>query len=278
MASHSIIAPAKVNLFLHITGKRDDGYHLLQSLVAFADIGDEIKVEEADSFSLSMNNQDIPVDENNLVTQAVEKTANALNREPNIKVTLYKEIPAGAGLGGGSSDAAATIKALQTLWDEQLGEEELASILIGLGADVPVCYEASGCFVKDIGETITLLPSFPPMPAVLVHPNVFCATEKVFENFSASFSSPVTIPEDFDSIDFLKEQRNDLTDAAQMIAPEIKDVLAIIEKQDGCKLSRMTGSGSACFGLFKTRSDAENAADTIQKEKPDWWVRPVLLK
>lgn len=278
MPSKTITAPAKINLFLHITGKREDGYHLLQSLVVFANIGDEVTIEESDSFSLTIeNNPNLPTDENNLITQAVRKVADVLYREPNVKITVQKNIPVGAGLGGGSADAAAAIKALLSLWDKELSNEKLNRILIELGADIPVCYHGKSSLVEGIGEIINPLPAFPPIPAVLVHPDIFCETAKVFKNYSGNFSDPVSIPDTFDDIIFLQEQRNDLAQAACTIVPEIQNTLDIINSQDGCKLSRISGSGSACFGLFKTREESEDAAKRIQKEKPDWWVRPVLL-
>ena len=274
----SVLAPAKINLFLRVTGKREDGYHLLQSLVAFADKGDTITLEPADKFSLTIRNNktNIGTDAENLVTQAVEKLCGALGKKPDFAITLDKDIPVGAGLGGGSADAAATVKAVLKYWNATLSNETLNDILISLGADVPVCYKGTPCFVEGIGDVISPVTNFKKIPAILVHPNIECPTAPVFKKFSTSYSKEIIL--DNGDIDFIKEQKNDLTAPAIELVPEIKAALTLIEKQNGCELSRMSGSGSACFGLFQTEEDSRNAAENIQKEKPDWWVRPVILQ
>ena len=275
----SIFAPAKINLFLHVTGKRSNGYHELQSLIAFANIGDEITISPADTYSLTLKGdaQDLDNDGNNIITKAAEKMGQAFSRELNFTITLQKNIPMGAGLGGGSSDAAATIKAILKFWNVKLPELELNDILLSLGADVPACYVGQPSMMEGIGEIITPLSRFTQTPAILVYPNVHCTTEDVFKSFSAPFTNKTSLPDTSNLHGFITQQKNDLTDTALTLFPEINDALEVIEQQDGCKFSRMSGSGSTCFGLFNTAEESEKAAKKIQKEKPDWWVRPVLL-
>lgn len=270
------IAPAKINLFLHITGKRADGYHLLQSLVAFTDFGDQLTIKNADQYSLVITgNNNLPATQENLVSRAIHATAAALKRPPNVAVTLDKHIPLGAGLGGGSSDAATAIKALLNLWDEKLTQETLQKIFLGLGADVPVCYHGAAATMEGIGDLVTPLDDFIPMPAIIAYPNVHCSTADIFKKIAPPYSHNVVV---FPDINFISAQKNDLTGAAISEASEIKNVLEIIKDQDGCKLSRMSGSGSACFGLFDNTTQSEFAAQRIQKACPDWWVRSALLK
>ena len=277
-----IIAPAKVNLFLHITGQRKDGYHLLQSLIAFANYGDSLTITPADEFSVTINNSFSDLDvENNLITKAAKILAQTLQKDLSCIIHLTKKIPIGAGLGGGSADAAATIKGLLQYWNESIPSPQLDEILLSLGADVPICYQNQSAVVQGIGEEIIPFASLPELPAVLVYPDKFCPTADIFNTYRQNFSDSILIPESFDSkehlYDFLKQQTNDLTQAACNQIPTIKDVLALINMQQGCALSRMSGSGSSCFGLFDSTENSETAALNIQKENPDWWVQPVIL-
>ena len=277
-----IIAPAKVNLFLHVTGKRKDGYHLLQSLVTFANYGDNLTITPAEHFSITIDNPFTALDEeNNLVTRAANTLAQTLQKDLDCNIHLTKKIPIGAGLGGGSADAATTIKGLLQYWNESISGSQLDEILVSLGADVPICYQNQSAIIQGIGEEIIPLPSLPDLPTLLVYPNKFCPTIDIFKTYEKDFSSPIPIPEKFtvkeDLYDFLKQQTNDLTQAACHQIPTIKDVLTLINKQQGCALSRMSGSGSSCFGLFDNVENSQAAALSIQKENPDWWVQPVIL-
>ncbi len=281
--SQTIFAPAKINLFLHIVGKREDNHHLLQSLVTFADFGDDIKITPAHNFSFSTSGKTENLSDNsdNLVVKAANLLAKELNKPLAVDIHLSKNTPIGAGLGGGSADAAATIKGLLTYWDKDLPNKTIENILLNLGADVPACYKSKPCLIEGIGEIITPLTYLPKIPAVLIYPNEFCSTADVFKNHTQSFSNSIKIPNKFSDqkgfYGFLRQQKNDLTEPACQKFSIIENALKIIQKQKGCQISRMSGSGSACFGLFETSQKSENAAKTIQKEKPDWWVWPALL-
>ena len=273
--------PAKVNLFLHIVGRNKDTYHELQSLVYFADFGDEITITEAEVFSFSSNNKSIQTDDN-IIVKAAQSLSKELNQPLYCSITLNKKIPIGAGLGGGSSDAAAVIKGLLEFWDISEPPTNLESILLSLGADVPSCYHGRACYFENIGEIITPIQNAPDLYGVLVNPHIACATKDIFSKIKPPFKNSITLPAQFDSsadlIDFLKEQNNDLTPAACQTIPEIQNVLDYLSMQDENLLTRMSGSGATCFSLFETKEKAKHCALSIQKENPQWWVQAVTLK
>lgn len=279
----TIFAPAKVNLFLHVTDRKQDGYHHLQSLITFADFGDSIDIIPADNFSFSISGktEHISNDGDNLVIKAAKRLSEELNTPLDMALHLSKKTPIGAGLGGGSADAAATIKGLLTYWNKTLPKERLEYILLGLGADVPVCYKNKSCFVEGVGEIITPLPNLPKLHAVLVYPNKCCSTAEIFKNHDLSFSKKIDIPKNFSDkkyfYEFLNQQTNDLTNSACQKISEIKDILNQLQQQDGCIIARMSGSGSTCFGIFDTAEKSKKATKIIQQENSNWWVRSALL-
>lgn len=275
-------APAKVNLFLHVTGKRDDGYHLLESLIGFADFGDIITIMPSDEFSLKILGGDFSLDtEDNLITKAVNLVSGKLQKDLSLSITLEKNIPIGAGLGGGSADAAAAVRGILEYAQVSLPQKEIDEILLSLGADTPICYARKPAYIKGIGEVIEPIAPLPQIPAMLIYPNEFCSTVEIFKSYDGDFSQTADHPKSFSDLkslyDFLNKQKNDLTDAAIKKIPAIGDILQTIGKQDGCVISRLTGSGSTCFGLFETTEQSTKAAEKIQKAKPHWWVRPVII-
>ncbi len=282
MASSSshikIKAPAKINLTLNVTGKREDGYHLLHSLTYFSDFGDEITLTPHPKFKFTLESEfkNIPTDNQNLVVQMAQKLASHYNQSLNCHIHLNKRIPSGAGLGGGSSDAAATAKALLKFWNIQPNQNELNALLLELGADIPVCYHAQPCLFSGIGEIIEPLENAPNLYLVLVHPNISTSTIEVFKNLKISqFHTPI-IEENFDILKYILEGRNDLTDAAIEKTPTIKDVLDALTNTKNSMVTRMTGSGSCCFGLYPSKHDADEAAHHIQNVNPSCWVKSVI--
>ncbi len=271
-----ITAPAKVNLFLHVIGKRLDGYHLLQSINAFTDFGDDIIIEPSNHYNLEIEGEfSVANDQNNLVTRAVHALSDAISIPPDVSIHLRKNIPYGAGLGGGSSDAATVIKALLNLWDTTITKNQLDKILLCLGADVPACYQAKACLMEGVGEIVRPIENFAPLHAVLVYPRHVSPTHNIFQDFSQNFSDEITnIGHD---VEFLKNQKNDLTAAAVKNMPLIDEVKKIIRDQKQCIFSRMTGSGSACFGIFENQQSAVKAAQIIKIKHPDWWVKSCIL-
>ena len=278
----SLFSPAKINLFLHITGRLNNGYHTLDSLVAFADIGDHITLHAADTFSLNIQgpyaNDLSPNDTaDNLITKATYALAKHLGKRPNIKITLTKNLPIAAGIGGGSSNAAATIRGLIQWWDASCKDDDLQDICTKLGADMPVCYHNKPAYMQGTGEIITPLKApLPELGIILINPNKPCPTQPVFAQIKPPYSSALTLPEDFQSqtnlITFLKEQRNDLTNAACSAIPDIQMILDTLNNEPECQIARLSGSGATCFGLFTNKNAANKAAQTLKKNHPDCWI------
>lgn len=266
-----VFAPAKINLTLHVTGQREDGYHLLDSLVMFADVGDWVTCRPADVSSLVVTGpmaEGVPTDKSNLVLRAVEVMGTST------KITLEKHLPAAAGIGGGSSDAAATLRAIAEMTGAQVPENKG----ISLGADVPVCTLSRAATMRGIGEDVTAIRGLPALPAALVNPRVAVPTPAVFRALKTKDNPPMSaIPTGSsvtDLCDWLGEQRNDLEPPARQEQPVIDDVLTAL---DGALLARMSGSGATCFGLYPSVANAKDAAQRIQAAHPNWWVMPTVL-
>ncbi|WP_319826207.1 4-(cytidine 5'-diphospho)-2-C-methyl-D-erythritol kinase [Thalassovita sp.] len=271
MATTEAFAPAKVNLTLHVTSQRSDGYHLLDSLVMFADVGDRVTVTPAPRMSLSVTGpfaEGVPTDASNLCWRAAEAFGETA------AITLEKNLPAQAGIGGGSSDAAAVIRAMEQMFGRPFPNDPII-----LGADVPVCCVAHAAHMQGIGEWV--LPLFmEPLHAVLVNPGVGVSTPQVFRSMVSKSNPPMPPwPEGGGgpaALDWINAQRNDLQDAAIALQPVIADVLTAIGACAGVRVARMSGSGATCFGLFDARGAAEAAAGALAH--PGWWVTPVTLR
>ena len=280
----AVEAPAKINLYLHVVGRRSDGYHLLDSLVAFAGIGDTIEAAPADTLSLSVDGpfaQGLGNAEDNLVLRAARALAAAASRPAAARVRLTKRLPIASGIGGGSADAAATLRALALLWRLDLDEAALAAIGLALGADVPVCVYGRSAFFAGVGERVTPSQPLPPAWLVLANPGIALATPHVFKARSGGFSAPgrfVAAPADAAELAFvLKARGNDLTAAAVGLAPVIGTVLADLEALPGALLARMSGSGATCFALFADECAAQAAASATRARRPEWWVAAAPL-
>ncbi|MDQ7079998.1 MAG: 4-(cytidine 5'-diphospho)-2-C-methyl-D-erythritol kinase [Paracoccaceae bacterium] len=272
-------APAKINLALHVTGRRADGYHLLDSLVVFADHGDLLHLSRASELSLTIGGPmgaGLTAGADNLVLQAARLI---LPPDKGARITLEKNLPVAAGIGGGSSDAAACLRALADLYD--LPMPSAHSILM-LGADLPVCLLGRAARLEGIGERLTPLAPLPDLPAVLVNPMEGVSTGQVFHRLDRVDNPPLSpLPEGADLagwLDWLADQRNDLQGPALAVAPVIGQVLAAIQDTQGCRLARMSGSGATCFGLFGSDAQAQAGADSIAARNPGWWVRKVVLR
>lgn len=276
-----MLAPAKLNLYLHVTGRRADGYHLLDSLVAFADIGDEITVAPARSLNVAIAGpfgKELAVHDpaRNLVWRAAALLARELGRPPGALVTLEKNLPIASGIGGGSSDAATTLISLAELWEAKLAPEALAALGAQLGADVPVCLARRAAFVGGVGEVIAPAPMLPETHIVLVNPGRPLPTPDVYRSRQGAFSPAARFaraPGDAAELAaILRQRRNDLTDAARSLVPEIGDVLAALAESQGALLSRMSGSGATCFALLADAGSARAAAARLRADRPGWWV------
>lgn len=293
----SEFAPAKVNLTLHITGQREDGYHLLDSLVVFADIGDRIDILEANTLSLTIEGPEaegVPAD----TTNSILKAAQFFNPQAaGAAFLLTKNLPSAAGIGGGSADAAAAIRGLLRHWDAnaealfpkgldlaKLTEAEtgrLAAKAKSLGADVPVCLFSQPARMRGIGADLTFIRDLPQLNAVMVNPRIPVSTPDVFKAITRKTNPPMPdLPKFEDApalIKWLATQRNDMQPAATSLFPDIGDVLGLLAAQSDCQLARMSGSGATCFGLFPDATSAQRAASRIRDANPDWWVHDCLL-
>ncbi|MEM1361885.1 MAG: 4-(cytidine 5'-diphospho)-2-C-methyl-D-erythritol kinase [Pseudomonadota bacterium] len=266
-------ALAKVNLSLHVTGRRADGYHLLDSLVVFADCGERVRAEMCDGpAELRVTGplaDGVPEDETNIVLKA----AALIKPLPRVSFHLHKTLPMEAGIGGGSSDAAAALRVLTKLTGADL--PPLAKIS-ALGADIPVCLMSKPQRMRSIGEHLADITTLPDFFLLLVNPGIALPTGKVFSAMSRRRNAPMepVLPrwQDLSEFaDWLSTQRNDMEDAACALAPAIHEVLDAIVRQPGCLMARMSGSGATCFGIFENRVPAEAGARELSK-MPGWWV------
>ena len=272
-------APAKVNLYLHVTGRRTDGYHLLDSLVAFVDVGDRLIAEPAADFSLEVSGPEAAslrlVGDDNLVLRAARALAAHLQISNGAALRLEKHLPVTAGIGGGSSDAAATLRALRRLWQVPVDNAGLQTLAVGLGADVPACVAGRPVWVSGIGEGIEAAAELPRAGTLLANPRRQLPTAAVFAARRGPFSEAARFaPMPADAAGLaraLTERRNDLTDAALGLMPEIGAVLARLAALPGALLARMSGSGPTCFALFDSRCAAEEARRTLVAAEPLWW-------
>ncbi len=273
-------ARAKVNLCLHVTGKRPDGYHLLESLVVFAECGDDISVECDKELSLEISGpfaDGTGLTDDNLVLKAAHLLRTESGANLGAKIRLVKNLPVAAGLGGGSADAAEALKLLNRLWKTGFSARKLADMGLSLGADVPVCLLGRPVLMSGIGEHLREIPTFPKLYILLVNIGVTVSTAEVFRRLELRARGDMPPIDRFmtaeDVLDFLENTRNDLETPARDLAPDIAMALSVIGAQDGCRLVRMSGSGATCFGLFETEDKAAIAASAIQSHYPDWWVR-----
>lgn len=263
------IAPAKLNLSLSVVGKRADGYHLLESLVAFADIGDRVTVEAASAFSLAIDGpfaSGLDAGADNLVSRAARLFAERLGRRPDVALRLTKNLPVASGIGGGSADAAAALRALSKLWAAPIP----ADLPAKLGADVPVCVAGVPAWMSGIGEIVEPAGTLPEWGVVLVNPGVALATPSVFKARTGAFSAGGKFTPNLANI---AAAGNDLEAPAIALVPAIADVLAGLRGLPGIRVARMSGSGATCFGLFDGPDDAALAAKALKGKAPSaWWI------
>jgi 4-diphosphocytidyl-2-C-methyl-D-erythritol kinase len=279
-AALAIAAPAKVNLFLHVLGRRADGYHRLDSLIAFAAAGDRIEIAPASDLSLAIEGpfaSGLSAGEDNLVLRAARALATVAGGQvPGAAIRLVKNLPVASGIGGGSSDAAATLKGLNAFWRIDAGDDVLARIGLTLGADVPVCLFGRPARVSGIGETIAPAPTLPPFGVVLVNPGIPVPTAAVFKALAGRYSGEAPalpmMSSARDAALWLGQRHNDLAGPAITLAPAIREVLDRLGAARECLLARLSGSGATCFALFADAAAAVTAARDIGASQPSWWV------
>lgn len=283
LEKHSVgarLAPAKINLALHVTGRRADGYHAIESLAVFTRFGDRVEAQSAgeDRFTVTGRFAGlVPDDASNLILKARDALRRHVGVEnaPAVAISLEKNLPVASGVGGGSSDAAATLRALVSIWKLYVGETDLARIGFSLGADLPMCLKARPLLAHGAGEAVSTVANFPALGLVMVNPGVAVTTADVFRSLSRRDNEALPpLPEtiDFHSLrNWLEITRNDLEAAAEKITPLIGQAKASLLKADAAFV-RMSGSGATCFGLFETGNIAKRAAASIRARHPDWFV------
>ena len=274
-------AKAKINLALHVLGRRSDGYHELDSIVAFADIGDQLTITISDELSLNcagMFGPVIPNDGENIILKAWHVLDSLFAAKalvlPTVQVDLIKNLPVASGIGGGSADAAAMLRGLLRLTNQTLTGEEIAGLAKDLGADVPVCFHETACRMQGIGEIITPLSITLPRAIVLINPLLPCSTASVFTYLGLAVGQPHLNALD---LNLPSQWRNDLTDAALSAQPAVNSVLHALQSEPTFSSVGMSGSGATCFGLVSGMAQASAATARLSIKNPNWWVRAAEL-
>jgi 4-diphosphocytidyl-2-C-methyl-D-erythritol kinase len=272
-----VFAPAKLNLFLHVIGRRPDGYHKLDSLVAFADCGDVLRAGDAAGLSLAVRGPfaaALAGEADNLVLRAARALAAEVGVPAHARLVLEKHLPVASGIGGGSADAAAALRLLCRLWRIAPDPAVLERLALRLGADVPVCLRSRPARMGGAGEKLEPAPALPSCYVLLVNPGVAVATATVFRARAGVFSAEARLPAGWAGAPAMAADlavlANDLEVPARRLCPAIDDVLTVIAAQPGCLLARMSGSGATCFGLFAEPAAAQRSAQTVAR--PGWWV------
>lgn len=278
-------ARAKINLALHVTGRRADGYHLLDTLAAFPGIGDRLTAEPSDTLTLEISGPfgaGLEAGDSNLVLKAARLLAARSPGPCGARLVLEKNLPVASGIGGGSADAAAALRLLKALWRIEIANAGLAALALEIGADVPMCLASTPLIARGIGDEITRAPRLPEAGIVLVNPGVAVETPAVFKALAKRDNPPLPpLPGSFsDAADlsaWLADARNDLEAAAISLTPTIADVLAALNAQPETLVARMSGSGATCFALCESVEQARSAAKRLKAQHPDWWVQAATL-
>ena len=282
-------APAKINLTLHIVGRRHDGWHELESLVVFTRSGDTLSLAPGEPLGLTVDGPTAQA-AGRLDDNLVIRVSHALSaRVPGLtlgRFHLVKRLPVAAGIGGGSSDAAAALRLLCRANALAIDDARVVAAAAATGADIPVCLAATARMMSGFGEILGPVLTLPPLPALIVNPGVPLETKAVFERMdlapgwrTTASAHPIIIDHQAPDTMFtlLRRGRNDMEDAACVLAPVVSDVLAVLGAAPGCRLTRMSGSGATCFGLFTDCKAAGRAKKAILRVHPNWWVKSTML-
>lgn len=280
MTSVTEFAPAKINLFLHVGDRRADGFHPLQSLAVFTDMGDRLDFAPASALSLKVQgpfSAGLDGENDNLVLRAARVLGSG-----GAAITLTKNLPVASGIGGGSSDAAAALRGLQRLWNADTDDAVLQALAAGLGSDIPVCVNAETAFMEGRGELLRAAQSMPRIAMLLVNPGVAVPTKDVFAALQTRSGVEMALPQGrfadtADLLRFLDATRNDLEAPARALQPVIGEVLTTIASLPGALFTRMSGSGATCFGLFADDDCCRRAAQALKGAHPGWWIAPTFV-
>jgi 4-diphosphocytidyl-2-C-methyl-D-erythritol kinase len=277
-------APAKINLFLHVGERRADGFHPLQSLAVFTELGDRLTVEAGEALCLQLEGPfaaGLVAEPDNLVLRAARALAETAGIPAAARLTLTKNLPVASGIGGGSADAAAALRALAGLWQVNLSER-LAGIAASLGSDVPVCLASQPAFMEGRGEILSRVQSLPRLPLLLVNPRIAVPTRDVFAALTTRTGASMTLPrgpfrDSADMLRLLEATHNDLEAPAQGLQPVIGTVLKALSGLPGALFARMSGSGATCFALFADDAACARGGETLRAAHGDWWIAPTFV-
>ncbi|GFZ89069.1 4-diphosphocytidyl-2-C-methyl-D-erythritol kinase [Rickettsiales bacterium] len=270
---------AKINLFLHVINKRSDGYHTIESLIAFTSLHDVVTITTDDKlkveFTGSIITQDNQIDPvNNTVYKAAKLLSGYAKIDPNVRITINKSIPIAAGLGGGSANAATVLRLLKQLWSIDVSNQELSKIALEVGADTVACLHHKLCIARGIGEQAEVLTQdfgLQGMQLLLVNPGVSLLAKTVYQAYRGPYRDPMS----FNNLkQIFSNSSNDLQKPASHIAPEINEVISALQQQEGCKLARMSGSGATCFGIFEDSAQLQKAAENMNSK---WWSKTATI-
>lgn len=282
-----VFAPAKINLTLHVGRPGADGRHPIASIAAFADVGDYVWAEDADRPNLALAGPfaaALANERDNLVVRAAQMIAAEAGVQRGVKLTLDKQLPIASGIGGGSADAAATLRALDALWSLKLSLRDLEKLAARIGADGPACVSSTPCLMSGGGEKLAALPYWPDLDAVLINPGQAAATAAVYRRFDELGLGDDFAPERApgaanvnDAIALIAQGRNDLTAPARDVAPAIEDVFAFLQSCAEVRVARLSGSGASVFALVESRAAGRAIVDRAAEAHPFWWARSVRL-
>lgn len=284
MATTREIARAKINLDLRVCRRRDDGYHDLDSLVVFADFGDQLIFAPADELMLTIEGPfaaALAHEQDNFVLKAARRLASSIGRSPDVRIVLKKHLPVASGIGGGSADAAAALRGLIRFWDCSMAIGDLVPLAESLGADVPVCLGSRPTRMTGIGECLTPFDLPEPLSMLLINPGTPVATPAVFKDLDHMSGARMSMIPGGDAGSFqrlLQESTNDLEAPAKRVAPVIDEVLEALTGQPGCFLARLSGSGATCFGMYQDRQSVIDAENRVREDHPDWWIKPCICQ
>jgi len=273
--------PAKINLFLKLTGKRADGYHQLESLFAFLDLADELSMQESKNFILEIGGEfgELVDQKENLFTKILDYFASEFSISKNLKIKITKNIPVGAGLGGGSSDDAYFMHGLNEIFDLGLSLAELQKISLKFGSDIFFLLGNKAAIVKGRGEIIEEFPQFSSIPTLLVNPKISVSTKEIFNKFDGNFSKKIPTKDLLkkDVFDLIENFPNDMEKPAISTLPLIYEIIENL-KNSGAKIAKMSGSGATCFGIFENEKTLNLAQKNLSKKFPDFFIKKTQIR
>ena len=278
LKEYSLFSPAKINLFLEILSKRNDGFHNLNSLMCFCNIGDKIKISKSESYSLNITgpfSDDLKF-KNNIITDTLKKLEIFFNKKFSVSIVLEKNLPISSGMGGGSSNAATIVRAIINIFNLNIKKLDLDKLLISIGSDVPFCFYGKSSIVSGIGEKVVPLKHLEDLKVLLVNPLVEISTKSIFHQIKCFNTNPTNFPREKINrsklIDILNQSKNDLQYIVTKKNTQVNEVIDFFKNETESSFYRMTGSGATCFGIFDTYSLMKKAEIKLKNKNNNWWI------